>query len=246
MCAVSPCFYGYWLLLQREEAKALELLQKSSNNTSSDTPASADESAAGGEVTEEDGRSPKAKHLSSHSSSSSNSTCCYKLVGHEGRILALTLAESDDRCLLTGGSDAIIRLWPTPYSRGVEQLPQQQQDAAVSDADGEKDECTRHGMQKQHHHQQHLLPLCQYRGAIAPIWSLSASPLGWAVSLLLLLHLLLLLLLLLTLSIFSSPFLRTREFEVLLLQYMLLLHIGVLFLSLLLLLQPLLCIWRRR
>ncbi|OEH76926.1 transcription initiation factor tfiid subunit related [Cyclospora cayetanensis] len=53
---------------------------------------------------DEDGSPSKAK------SNLGSSKCCYKLIGHEGRVLALTFAEAGDRCLLTGGSDAVIRL----------------------------------------------------------------------------------------------------------------------------------------
>ncbi|XP_026191175.1 uncharacterized protein LOC34617498 [Cyclospora cayetanensis] len=147
--------------MKREEAKALKAGK--SNSSSNGETASADDAASTREVMDEDGSPSKAK------SNLGSSKCCYKLIGHEGRVLALTFAEAGDRCLLTGGSDAVIRLWPTPYSREV-----QQQGSAVSDSEGEEEE----GVGRRRKQDPHLLPLCQYRGAAAPLWSLSASPLG--------------------------------------------------------------------
>ncbi|KAL8274023.1 hypothetical protein Esti_002022 [Eimeria stiedai] len=150
-------------------ARAAELPKGSSNSSSSSSgePSAAGEDAAGAAEAAQD------EEQSSSSSSSSNS--CHKLVGHEGRVLALSFAESEDRCLLSGGSDGIIRLWPTPYSR---ELQQQQQGAAANSGEEEEDDSGPRTNKLLQQQEQILLPLCQYRGAYGPIWSLSASPLG--------------------------------------------------------------------
>ncbi|KAL8427395.1 hypothetical protein Efla_006426 [Eimeria flavescens] len=167
-----------WDLAQGPRAKAAEMPKKSSSSSSSSneaTSAGAEEGAAAGEAMEEDDGSKGSSSSSSSSSSSGDS--CFRFIGHEGRVLALTFAESEDRCLLSGGSDGVIRLWPTPYSYELQQQ-QQQQEAAADSGEEEEGEQAPRSSKLQQQQQQVVLPLCQYRGAIAPIWSLAASPLG--------------------------------------------------------------------
>ncbi|KAL8452039.1 hypothetical protein Emed_001580 [Eimeria media] len=153
----------------------------SNNSSSSGEPSAAGEDA--GAAAEAAQREDKSSSSSSSSSTGNSSSSCYKLVGHEGRVLALSFAESEDRCLLSGGSDGIIRLWPTPYSRELQQQQQQQEAAADSGEEEEEDIGPRSNKLQQQ--EQILLPLCQYRGAhyfasgggdsVARLWCTSRS-----------------------------------------------------------------------
>lgn len=106
---------------------------------------------------------------------------CASLVGHEGRVLALTFAEVEDRCLLSGGVDGIIRLWAASTARlRIRESAEMAEEAAEQEEEetGVAAVCSGRGRPSPSARDS-CLPLCLYRGSLQPpIWSLAASPLG--------------------------------------------------------------------
>ncbi|CBZ50658.1 taf5-like RNA polymerase II, p300/CBP-associated factor (PCAF)-associated factor, 65kDa, related [Neospora caninum Liverpool] len=122
-----------------------------------------------------------------------------RLVGTDGRVLALAFGEIDDRILLSGGTDGVIRLWQSyPFSSrasslvedeagaldGEEKKLKAQGEAEEAGAgrdspDGERLSDERHEAGNISGGRSNVVsPLCVYRGALAAVWSLDVGPYG--------------------------------------------------------------------
>ncbi|EPR58240.1 transcription initiation factor TFIID subunit TAF5 [Toxoplasma gondii TgCatPRC2] len=123
------------------------------------------------------------------------------LVGTDGRVLSLAFGEMDDRILLSGGTDGVVRLWPSYPSaawastlldedegealeekgeeRQLKKAPGTGESGAQESAEGEGEQAPRSVSRGLPGSRSSVVsPLCVYRGALAAVWALDVGPYG--------------------------------------------------------------------
>ncbi|PFH36311.1 transcription initiation factor TFIID subunit TAF5 [Besnoitia besnoiti] len=123
-----------------------------------------------------------------------------RLVGCDGRVLALAFGEADDRVLLSGGVDGVVRLWQSfssvAWTSGLDddaeeeegslKTPRQkaERDSRAADGRGATEDAEEDarlqdiGQKTKISGSNVVSPLCVYRGALAAVWSLDVGPYG--------------------------------------------------------------------